>query len=140
MLLQVMENQRDDLVVILAGYKERMDIFFQSNPGFRSRITHYIEFPDYTLDVLMAIAELILHRQMYSFDAESRNAFAEYLTLRVQQPYFANVRSVRNAIDRAKLARLADGPPGGVVPGEELARIDADDIRQSRVFQGGIDT
>ena len=108
MLLQVMENQRDDLVVILAGYKERMDIFFQSNPGFRSRIAHHIEFPDYTLDELMAIAELILHRQMYSFDAESRNAFAEYLTLRVQQPYFANVRSVRNAIDRAKLARLAD--------------------------------
>ena len=141
MLLQVMENQRDDLVVILAGYKERMDIFFQSNPGFRSRIAHHIDFPDYTLDELMAIAELILRRQMYSFDAESRNAFAEYLTLRVQQPHFANARSVRNAIDRAKLrqaGRLIR--QGGVVPREELARIDADDIRQSRVFQGGIDT
>jgi len=141
MLLQVMENQRDDLVVILAGYKERMDIFFQSNPGFRSRIAHHIEFPDYTLDELMAIAELILRRQMYSFDAESRNVFAEYLTLRVQQPHFANARSVRNAIDRAKLrqaGRLIR--QGGVVPREELARIDADDIRQSRVFQGGIDT
>ena len=141
MLLQVMENQRDDLVVILAGYKERMDTFFQSNPGFRSRIAHHIEFPDYTLDELMAIAELILRRQMYSFDAESRDAFAEYLTLRVQQPHFANARSVRNAIDRAKLrqaGRLIR--QGGVVPREELARIDADDIRQSRVFQGGIDS
>src|SRR5271165_643794 len=140
MLLQVMENQRDDLVVILAGYKERMDIFFQSNPGFRSRIAHHIEFPDYTLDELMAIAELILRRQMYSFDAESRNAFAEYLSLRVQQPHFANARSVRNAIDRAKLrqaGRLVR--QGGMVPREELARIDVDDIRQSRVFQGGID-
>jgi probable Rubsico expression protein CbbX len=139
MLLQVMENQRDDLVVILAGYKERMDTFFQSNPGFRSRIAHHIDFPDYTLNELMAIAELMLRQQMYSFDAESRKAFAEYLALRVQQPHFANARSVRNAIDRAKLrqaGRLIR--QGGVVSREELARIDADDIRQSRVFQGGI--
>jgi probable Rubsico expression protein CbbX len=139
MLLQVMENQRDDLVVILAGYKERMDIFFQSNPGFRSRIAHHIDFPDYTLNELMAIAELMLRQQMYSFDAESMKAFAEYLALRVQQPHFANARSVRNAIDRAKLrqaGRLIR--QGGVVSREELARIDADDIRQSRVFQGGI--
>jgi probable Rubsico expression protein CbbX len=139
MLLQVMENQRDDLVVILAGYKERMDTFFQSNPGFRSRIAHHIDFPDYTLNELMAIAELMLRQQMYSFDAESMRAFAEYLALRVQQPHFANARSVRNAIDRAKLrqaGRLIR--QGGVVSREELARIDADDIRQSRVFQGGI--
>jgi probable Rubsico expression protein CbbX len=139
MLLQVMENQRDDLVVILAGYKERMDTFFQSNPGFRSRIAHHIDFPDYTLNELMAIAELMLRQQMYSFDAESMKAFAEYLALRVQQPHFANARSVRNAIDRAKLrqaGRLIR--QGGVVSREELARIDADDIRQSRVFQGGI--
>lgn len=140
MLLQVMENQRDDLVVILAGYKERMDSFFQSNPGFRSRIAHHIGFPDYTLNELMAIAELMLRQQMYSFDDESRKAFAEYLALRVQQPHYANARSVRNAIDRAKLrqaGRLIR--QGGVVSREELARIDAEDIRQSRVFQGGID-
>src|SRR5512135_917937 len=133
-----MENQRDDLVVILAGYKERMDSFFQSNPGFRSRIAHHIDFPDYTQDELMAIAELMLRQQMYAFDAESRQAFAEYLALRVRQPHFANARSVRNAIDRAKLrqaGRLIRR--GGVVSREELARLDADDIRQSRVFQGG---
>ncbi len=140
MLLQVMENQRDDLVVILAGYKERMDTFFQSNPGFHSRIAHHINFPDYTPDELMAIAELMVRQQMYSFDADSRQAFAEYLQLRIQQPHFANARSVRNAIDRSKLRqanRLVR--QGGNIPKEELARIDAADIRQSRVFQGGLD-
>ena len=140
MLLQVMENQRDDLVVILAGYKERMDTFFQSNPGFRSRIAHHIDFPDYSLDELLAIADLMISAQMYCLDAEARRAFAEYLELRVQQPHFANARSVRNAIDRAKLRqanRLVR--QGGIIPREELVRIDAADIRQSRVFQGGID-
>ena len=140
MLLQVMENQRDDLVVILAGYKERMETFFQSNPGFRSRVAHHIDFPDYTLEELIAIAELMVGQQMYAFDADSRQAFAEYLELRMQQPHFANARSVRNAIDRIKL-RQANRllRQGGSIPRDELARIDAADIRQSRVFQGGID-
>jgi probable Rubsico expression protein CbbX len=140
MLLQVMENQREDLVVVLAGYRERMETFFQSNPGFRSRIAHHIEFPNYTLDELIAIAELMVRQQQYSFDTDSRQAFAEYLALRIQQPHFANARSVRNAIDRIKL-RQANRllRQGGSIPRAELARIDADDIRQSRVFQGGID-
>jgi probable Rubsico expression protein CbbX len=140
MMLQVMENQRDDLVVILAGYKDRMDTFFQANPGFRSRIAHHLHFPDYTLDELMAIAELIVSQQMYTFDDESRQAFAEYLALRIEQPHFANARSVRNAIDRFKLRqanRLVQ--QGGCIAQEELVRIDVADIRQSRVFQGGID-
>ena len=139
MLLQVMESQREDLVVILAGYKERMDIFFQSHPGFRSRIAHHIDFSDYTLHELMEIGELMLRQQMYTFDDESRRAFAEYLALRVQQPHFANARSVRNAIDRAKLrqaTRLIRH--GGVISRDDLARVTAEDIRQSRVFQGGI--
>jgi probable Rubsico expression protein CbbX len=137
MLLQVMENQRDDLVVILAGYKDRMDNFFTSNPGFHSRIAHHLDFPDYSLAELMAIAELMVHQQMYHFDEESRQAFLEYLQLRMQQPHFANARSVRNAIDRCKLRqanRLLKA--GGVIPKEELARLDAADIRQSRVFWG----
>jgi probable Rubsico expression protein CbbX len=141
MLLQVMENQRDDLVVILAGYKDRMDTFFQSNPGFRSRIAHHLEFPDYSLDELIAIAKLMVEQQMYRFDEDSHAAFAEYLALRMQQPYFANARSVRNALDRIKLrqaSRLV--ARGGVIGAGELARIDATDIRQSRVFQGGIDS
>lgn len=141
MLLQVMENQRDDLVIILAGYKERMDTFFQSNPGFHSRIAHHIDFPDYSLEELMAIAELMVRQQMYTFDEESRRTFAEYLQLRTTQPHFANARSVRNAIDRIKLRqanRLVR--QGGRIPKEELVRIDTADIRQSRVFQGGLDS
>jgi probable Rubsico expression protein CbbX len=140
MLLQVMENQREDLVVVLAGYKDRMETFFQSNPGFHSRIAHHIHFPDYTLGELMAIAELMVGQQMYRFDDESRPAFGEYLALRVKQPHFANARSVRNALDRIKLRqanRLVQR--GGSVPQAELARIDAADVRQSRVFQGGLD-
>ena len=141
MLLQVMENQREDLVVILAGYKDRMDTFFQSNPGFHSRIAHHLDFPDYELDELMAIAELMLQQQRYHFDDAARQAFADYLALRVTQPHFANARSVRNAIDRLKLRQanrlLAHG--GRITP-EELTRLDAADIRASRVFRGGLDS
>jgi len=139
-LLQFMENRRDDLVVILAGYKERMDSFFQSNPGMHSRIAHHIDFPDYSLDELIEIAELMARQQMYGFDEDSRAAFKEYLQLRIKQPLFANARSVRNAIDRIKLrqaVRLVE--QGGRIAKQELARIDALDIRQSRVFQGGLD-
>jgi len=135
MLLTAMESQRDDLVVILAGYKERMEVFFQSNPGFHSRIAHHIDFPDYSRDELMAIAELMLRQQMYRFDDASRDAFAQYLERRIRQPHFANARSVRNAIDRVRLRqaqRLVE--QGGQIAREELSRIDADDVRQSRVF------
>ena len=138
MLLQAMENQRDDLVVILAGYKDRMNTFFQSNPGFHSRIGNHLDFPDYSLDELMAIADLMVRRQHYTFDEKSRAAFREYLTLRISQPHFANARSVRNALDRIKLrqaSRLI--ARGGQVSREELARLDAGDILQSRVFAGG---
>lgn len=140
MLLQVMEEKREDLVVILAGYPERMATFFQYNPGFRSRVAHHIDFPDYTAEELIVIAELMLAEQNYSFDAESRQAFAEYLGMRMKQPYFANARSVRNAIDRMKLrqaSRVVE--QGGCIAREELMRIAADDIRQSRVFLGGLE-
>jgi probable Rubsico expression protein CbbX len=141
MLLQIMENQRDDLVVILAGYKERMNTFFQSNPGFHSRIAHHLDFPDFSLDELAQIAELMVANQNYALDDASRKAFKEYLTLRVQQPHFSNARSVRNALDRFKLRhanRLVK--KGGNVCAEELARIDASDIYASRVFNGGVET
>ena len=138
MLLTVMENQREDLVVILAGYKDRMETFFHSNPGFHSRIAHHLDFPDYALEELMAIADLMLAQQHYVFDDESRRAFREYLELRMAQPHFANARSVRNAVDRAKLRqanRLVR--QGGSVPETELTRLDSADIRQSRVFKDG---
>ena len=138
MLLQAMENQREDLVVILAGYQDRMETFFQYNPGFRSRVAHHISFPDYTLEQLTKIAELMLAQQHYTFDPESRQAFVDYLALRMKQPHFANARSVRNAIDRIKLrqaSRLVS--EGGSISLEQLQRIAAADVRQSRVFQGG---
>ena len=140
MLLQAMENQREDLVVILAGYQDRMATFFQYNPGFRSRVAHHISFPNYTLGELTTIAEVMLRQQNYNFDDESRQAFIEYLKLRIGQPQFANARSVRNAIDRIRLrqaSRLVY--EGGRIGKEELARIAAVDVRQSRVFQGGLD-
>ena len=136
MLLQAMEAHRDDLVVIVAGYKDRMDTFFHSNPGLHSRIGHHLEFPDYLLEELMAIADLMVAHQQYHFDAGSRDAFIEYLERRMKLPHFANARSVRNAIDRIKLRqakRLLHS--GGKVRLDELARLDASDILQSRVFE-----
>ncbi len=102
-LLQVMENHRDDLVVILAGYADRMESFFNSNPGFRSRIAHHIEFPDYTNEELLRIAESMLAQQDYRFDAEGRASMADYIAARRALPHFANARSIRNALDRARL-------------------------------------
>lgn len=134
-LLQFMETRRDELVVILAGYKDRMDGFFQCNPGLHSRIAHHIDFPDYTLDELMAIADLMSAQQMYAFDDAAREVFREYLQLRSRQPHFSNGRSVRNAIDRIKLRhaiRIVE--QGGTIPSQELARIDPGDVRRSRVF------
>jgi hypothetical protein len=135
-----MENQREDLVVILAGYKERMETFFQSNPGFHSRVAHHLDFPDYTVEELLAIAGVMLDQQHYALDDASRRVFREYLELRMAQPHFANARSVRNALDRAKL-RQANRllRLGGQVPESELTRLDASDIRQSRVFGEGRD-
>jgi probable Rubsico expression protein CbbX len=134
-LLQVMENQREDLVVILAGYKDRMETFFQSNPGISSRIAHHLDFPDYTLDELLAIAQLMLAEQMYRFSPEAQQAFEVYLKRRMQQPRFANARSVRNALDRIRL-RQANRlfAKGGIVSKIDLMTIEAEDVLASRVF------
>ncbi len=134
-LLQVMENQRDDLVVILAGYKDRMDTFFQSNPGMSSRIAHHLDFPDYTLGELESIAKLMLTEQGYRFSPEASEAFHSYLNRRMRQPRFANARSARNALDRARLRqanRLFER--GGKVSRLELMTIEAEDVLASRVF------
>ena len=135
-LLQVMENQRDDLVVILAGYKDRMDTFFRSNPGMSSRIAHHVDFPDYTPGELAAIADLMLADMQYRLSSGARQALAEYIDLRMQQPHFANARSIRNALDRARL-RQANRlfAASGAVDREQLMTIEEDDIRRSRVFR-----
>ena len=144
-LLQVMENHRDDLVVILAGYKDRMDTFFQSNPGMSSRIAHHIDFPDYSENELTQIAGKMVGGMNYQLDADAEKAMQEYIHLRKQQPHFANARSIRNALDRARLRqanrifKLAmEG--SATVTTKELSTISADDLRASRVFTGGLAT
>ena len=135
-LLQVMENNRDDLVVILAGYKDKMDRFFMSNPGMRSRVAHHLDFPDYSPNELLAIAKLMLARQNYRFSPEAEKAFADYINKRMQQPHFANARSIRNALDRSRL-RQANRlfAKGKGLTKIDLMTIEADDILASRVFQ-----
>ena len=135
-LLQAMENQRDDLVVILAGYKDRMDRFFESNPGMSSRIAHHIGFPDYSSEELYAIAELMLEKMQYRLSDGARAALAEYIERRKLQPHFANARSIRNALDRARLRhanRLFESR-GAPLAVEDLMTIEAADLRASRVF------
>ena len=138
-LLQVMETQRDDLVVILAGYKDRMDTFFRSNPGMSSRIAHHLDFPDYAPAELLRIADKLLERQNYRFAPGARAAFEEYLTARIRQPHFANARSVRNALDRARLRQASRlfADQDRRFTAEELTTIACSDIRASRVFQAG---
>ena len=136
-----MENNRDDLVVVLAGYKDKMDKFFESNPGFRSRIAHHIDFPDYSNDELLEIANVMIASMNYKFNEGSQKAMAEYIEIRRKQPHFANARSIRNAIDRAMLRQAnrvfnnSEGPIGA----NFLSQFEDVDIRQSRVFSGGID-
>ena len=135
-LLQIMENQRDDLVVILAGYKDRMDTFFQSNPGMSSRISHHIDFPDYAVGELMQISQKMLGDQNYRFAPGAAQVFEEYLTLRIGQPHFANARSARNALERARLrqaSRLFEDRDR-VLTVDDLTTIEERDIRASRVF------
>jgi len=135
-LLQVMENQREDLVVILAGYGDRMEKFFQSNPGFRSRIAHHIDFPDYSDDELLQIARLMLLKMNYGLTPAAVEALKQYISVRRAQPLFANARSIRNALDRARLRHASRLFSGGPVSEESLSLIDAPEILASRVLQG----
>ena len=136
-LLQVMENNRDDLVVILAGYADKMDRFFHSNPGFRSRVAHHIDFPDYTDQNLLAIGEKMLANLNYKLSPSAREALIEYIPIRRAQSHFANARSIRNALDRARLRQANRCFAAGDVELtlDQLVTIEAEDIRLSRVFQ-----
>ena len=135
-LLQVMENQRDDLVVILAGYQGRMDTFFQSNPGLSSRIAHHLDFPDYAQGELLQIGDKLLEGMHYRFGGDARDAFGQYLLLRQAQPHFANARSVRNALDRMRLRQASRlfADRDRVLTPDDLITLTASDIRASRVF------
>ncbi len=132
-LLQTMEDPRQDPVVVLAGYRARMETFFQCNPGLSSRIAHHIDFPDYGLDELIAIADVFLGKLRYELGPGAREALREYVARRMTQPRFANARSIRNALDRARLRqarRLVN--TGGPVDARALATLSAEDLRRSR--------
>jgi probable Rubsico expression protein CbbX len=135
-LLQVMENNRDDLVVILAGYADRMDTFFAANPGMQSRVAHHITFPDYTVEELQQISVLMTDDLGYQFSDEAREVMGRYLEKRVGQPWFANARSVRNAVERARLRQAKRLLEGGSTPVDlkALTTIEAPDLLASRVF------
>ena len=135
-LLQVMENQREDLVVILAGYKNPMDRFYESNPGLSSRIANHIDFPDYAVSELLEISKLMLEEQQYQLTFDAENALTEYITKRKEQPLFANARSVKNALDRARMrqANRIFESRDQLLTKKELVNIEADDILQSTIF------
>jgi probable Rubsico expression protein CbbX len=136
-LLQIMENERENIVVILAGYQDKMDVFFEANPGMGSRIAHHIDFPDFTLDELLDIGKMMLTEQNYEFTPEAEATFREYLERRMEMPRFANGRSVRNALERARLRQAnrivsnSDKPLGKA----DLMRIEDADFRLSRIFR-----
>jgi probable Rubsico expression protein CbbX len=135
-LLQVMENQREDLVVILAGYKDRMERFFGSNPGLASRIAHHVDFPDFTAAELFAIAGLMLGNMQYRLSPDAEAALREYIGRRMTRPHFANARSIRNALDRARLRHAKRLYERGPAPlgRDDLMTLEAGDLRASRVF------
>ena len=135
-LLQVMENQRDDLVVILAGYKEPMDEFYESNPGLSSRVANHIDFPDYSVEELLKISKMMLEEQQYQLTPDAEIALTDYIRRRKEKPLFANARSVKNALDRARMRqanRIFDSR-GQVLTKRELVNIEAQDILQSTIF------
>jgi probable Rubsico expression protein CbbX len=135
-LLQVMENQREDLIVILAGYKDRMERFYESNPGLSSRIANHVDFPDYSPEELLAIGKIMLEEQQYQFTLDAETAFLDYIRKRKEQPLFANARSVKNALDRARMrhANRIFENTGKMLTKADLVNITVDDIKQSRVF------
>ncbi len=129
MLLHEMENRRDDLVVIFAGYKERMEEFYRLNPGLYSRVAHHIEFPDFSVDELLQIAELMLGEQMYSLDPAAREVLGAYIRRQMDLPHFSNARTVRNIVDTLKLRHaLRLSAAAGPVGKDDLARLEPADV------------
>jgi probable Rubsico expression protein CbbX len=137
-LLQVMENQREDLIIIFAGYKERMDGFYESNPGLSSRVANHVDFPDYSSEELLCIAKMMLSEQQYRLTPESETVLLDYIVLRKKEPHFANARSVRNAIDRARMRQANRMFSAGerMLTKADLVTLEAEDFLKSRLFQG----
>nr|YP_011005592.1 conserved protein CbbX [Cutleria multifida]WAM62596.1 conserved protein CbbX [Cutleria multifida] len=135
-LLQVMENQRDALVIIFAGYKDRMDQFYASNPGLSSRISNHVDFPDYSSEELLIIGKMMLEEQQYQFSPAAESAFLDYIVKRRDQPLFANARSIRNALDRARMRQANRNFDNSerVLTKADLVTITDQDIKKSSIF------
>nr|QWK43706.1 cfxQ-like protein [Desmarestia aculeata] len=135
-LLQVMENQRDALVVIFAGYKERMEQFYASNPGLSSRIANHVDFPDYSSEELLIIAKMMLEEQQYQFAPTAEGVFLDYIEKRRDQALFANARSIRNALDRARMRQANRNFESGgrILTKADLVTITDEDIKKSSIF------
>jgi len=136
-LLQVMENQREDLVVILAGYKDKMEKFYESNPGLSSRISNHVDFPDYSPEELLKIGKMLLEEQQYQLTIEAETTFLDYIKIRMEKPLFANARSIRNALDRARMRqanRVFEGL-GRPLTKADLVNITTEDILKSSLFE-----
>ena len=134
-LLAVMESERQNLVVVMAGYKKPMEEFFQANPGMGSRVAHHISFPDYDVGELMQIAQLMVGGQGYELSEGAGEAFRDYIERRLERPRFAHGRSIRNAVERARMrqaTRLFDS--SGKLTKQDLITLEPDDILQSSVF------
>jgi hypothetical protein len=113
-----------------------MDTFFRSNPGLSSRIAHHLDFPDYDAGELAQIADRMLEATHHRFGEGAREAFDAYLQRRIAQPHFASARSVRNALDRARLrqARRLFADRDRALDARALSTIESADILASRVF------
>jgi probable Rubsico expression protein CbbX len=135
-LLQVMENQREDLVVIFAGYKDRMDSFYESNPGLSSRVANHIDFPDYTPEELIKIGRLILEEQQYRMTPDAEAALLQYVEKRSQLPLFANARTISNAIDAARMrhANRMFNSGDAILTKSDLVTLTVQDITESSLF------
>merc|ERR1719324_2195673 len=135
-LLNVMENNKEDLVVILAGYKDKMDTFFSYSPGLQSRVANIIDFPNFEVQELVDIAKVMAREIEYTIAPDAEPILKRYIERRMQLPFFSNARTIRNVMDRARMnaaLRLFDEKmqpsSDGMVSEEELMLITAADFQ-----------
>jgi probable Rubsico expression protein CbbX len=134
LLLQVMENQRDDLILIFGGKKDRLEGFFNSNPGISSRIGNHIDFPDYKSDDLKEISKFVLtNNSRYRFTEESLEILSFYINQLIEKPAFANVRTLKvflNQLFQYQSIRIENSLlEKGTIDYESLVTIQPEDFK-----------
>jgi stage V sporulation protein K len=133
-LVKSMEDYKDNLILILAGYREEMDLFVRSNPGIRSRFPLHISFPDYSVEELMQIANLMLSQREYCFSAEARAELQRILEQQIREGmgHNGNARLVRNLIERGIRRQAVRVVTQKVITREDLILIRHQDITDAR--------